>query len=86
MAASGWIITKDNRWTVGQLAVKGMKWGSCGHGVVAVGAQGWQMNSEGGENVVDLAIFKSSTIPTVLQLMDYEEICAFLEAHHIGMI
>ena len=58
-----------------------MKQGSCGYGVVAMGAQGWQMSSEGGENV-DLAIFKSST---VLQPMDYEETCAFLEACHVGM-
>ncbi len=36
--------------------------GSCGYGVVAMG---WQMSSERGENV-DLAIFESSTIPTVL--------------------
>ncbi len=58
--------------------------GSCGYGVVAMGAQGWQMSSEGGENV-DLAIFKSSTVPTVLRPMDYEETCAFLEACHISM-
>ena len=38
---------------------------SCGYGVVAMGAQGWQMSSEGGENV-DLVIFESSTVPTVL--------------------
>jgi len=44
------------------------------------------MSSEGGENVVDLAIFESSTAPTVLLPMDYEEKCAFLEARLIGMI
>ena len=38
-----------------------------------MGAQGWQMSSEGGENYVDLVIFESSTVPTVLQPMDYEE-------------
>ena len=58
-----------------------------GRGLVGMGLWpwGWQMSSEGGENV-DLAIFESSTIPTVLQPMDYEETCAFLEACHMSMI
>ena len=48
------------------MAVKGNEAGVLWVWAVAMGAQEWQMSSEGGENVVDLVIFESSTVPTVL--------------------